>query len=390
MHRPPLVPGWGGVPLPGCGDPLSPSPLQSAIAATNKPLPKISIDRAINGPRSGQFGVACNIAIRHSADMSRRITVRTGARLHFGLLAINPARGRQFGGAGLMVDAPGFHLSAEQADVDEVHGGSASNTQRIGTLVARLRSQSEPPIAPLKIIVHREIPPHCGLGSGTQLGLTVATITAAWSDETMPCVRVRSERVGRGKRSAIGMHGFESGGWLVDGGQRTNGEISPLICRVNWPEDWPWVLIAPPEREGLSGVAEQHAFQRLSPMTEATTARMCRTLLLELIPSIIDHDFPAVSDALWDYGKTVGEYFLPVQQGLFADVRMARLADQLRRDGIAGVAQTSWGPTIAVMCPSLSAATELVTHLQSHGQWTDCRIQLVRALNRGAEVVIES
>lgn len=321
--------------------------------------------------------------------MSTRVTVRTGARLHFGLLAINPARGRQFGGAGLMVDAPGFDLTAEAATADEIVGGSATTHQRIGALVSRLRERTPSSVPPLKITVQREIPPHCGLGSGTQLGLTVATIAAALAGESMPSVRERTERVGRGKRSAIGMYGFESGGWLVDGGQRSAGEISPLIARATWPDDWPWVLIAPPEREGLSGVAEQHAFQRLSSMTEATTARLCRTLLLELLPSLLDHDFPEVSAALWDYGKTVGEYFLPVQQGLFADVRMARLADQLRRDGIAGVAQTSWGPTIAVMCPSLSAATELVSHLQSPGQWTDCRIQLVRALNRGAELSIE-
>ncbi len=289
-----------------------------------------------------------------------------------------------------MVDAPGFDLTAERAETDEVIGGSRLNSQRVAALVARLREKSASPLPPLKITIQREIPPHCGLGSGTQLGLTVATIAAALSGETMPSVRERAERVGRAKRSAIGMYGFEAGGWLVDGGQRTAGEISPLISRAEWPDDWRWILIAPPEREGLSGVAEQHAFQRLSPMTEVTTSRMCRTLLLELIPGIIDHDFDVVSEALWDYGKTVGEYFLPVQQGLFADVRMARLADQLRRDGITGMAQTSWGPTIAVLCPTVPAATELMTQLQSQGQWTDCRIQLVSGRNRGADVIIEN
>lgn len=321
--------------------------------------------------------------------MSMRVTVRTGARLHFGLLAINPARGRQFGGAGLMVDAPGFDLTAEPADSDQVIGGSSSHNRRIRTLVAQLRELSAELVPQLQITVRGEIPPHCGLGSGTQLGLTVATVMAAMSREPMPSVRERAERVGRGKRSAIGMYGFEAGGWLVDGGQRTAGEISPLISRAEWPEDWRWVLIAPPEREGLSGVAEQSAFQRLSPMTEAMTSRMCRTLLLELIPGILDGDFAVVSEALWDYGKTVGEYFLPVQQGLFADVRMARLADQLRRDGITGVAQTSWGPTIAVMCPDAATASDLAAQLQSHGQWTDSRIQLVGGRNRGADILIE-
>jgi beta-ribofuranosylaminobenzene 5'-phosphate synthase len=321
--------------------------------------------------------------------MKTRVTVRTGARLHFGLLAIDPPHGRQFGGAGLMVDAPGFDLVAERADADSVSGGSVSIQQRVQHFVQRLRSTSQSPIPPLKITIREEIPSHCGLGSGTQLGLAVATITAGFGDATLPSVRERAERLGRGKRSAIGMYGFELGGWLVDGGQAKPGVISPLITRMEWPAEWPWVLITPPESEGLSGVAEQNAFQRLAPMSELTTARLCRSLLLDLLPAIVDRDFASVSEALWDYGKTVGEYFLPVQQGLFADVRMARLADQLRRDGLSGIAQTSWGPTIAVMCQSPTVAGQLVSNLQAHGPWRDCRVQEVAARNHGADVVIE-
>ncbi|HET6423857.1 MAG TPA: beta-ribofuranosylaminobenzene 5'-phosphate synthase family protein [Planctomycetaceae bacterium] len=314
--------------------------------------------------------------------------VRTGARLHFGLLAIDPPHGRQFGGAGLMVDAPGFELVAVPSDQDRVTGGSPAIQQRIRHFLERLRASSPQPRPALEIAIQAEIPSHCGFGSGTQLGLAVATVATAF-DDAMPSVRERAEFVGRGKRSAIGMYGFQLGGWLVDGGQKSARAISPLITRLEWPGDWPWVLIAPPEREGLSGVEEQHAFQRLSSMPESMTAKLCRTLLLDLLPGIVDHDFAAVSESLWDYGKTVGEYFLPVQQGLFADVRMARLADQLRRDGFAGIAQTSWGPTIAVMCSSATDADQLVSHLRGHGPWSDCRVQHVQARNRGADVVVE-
>ena len=326
--------------------------------------------------------------MRHSADMNTRVMVRTGARLHFGLLAIDPSHGRQFGGVGLMVDAPGFELAAQPADVETVTGGTVAIQQRVRHFLQRWRESASQPDRPLSIQIRAEIPSHCGFGSGTQLGLAVATIAAAIGDH-VSTVRQRAERIGRGKRSAIGIYGFESGGWLVDGGQNASGQISPLITRMDWPDDWPWVLVAPPEREGLSGVAEQHAFQRLSSMSESTTAKLCRTLLLDLLPGIVDHDFPTVSEALWDYGKTVGEYFLPVQQGLFADVRMARLADQLRRDGLPGIAQTSWGPTIAVMCPSSMVASQVVQQLQHHGPWSDCRIQHVQARNRGADVIVE-
>ena len=37
------------------------------------------------------------------------IEVRTPSRLHFGLLALDPSRPRQFGGVGLMVREPDLH-----------------------------------------------------------------------------------------------------------------------------------------------------------------------------------------------------------------------------------------------------------------------------------------
>ncbi len=44
-----------------------------------------------------------------------QLRIRTASRLHFGLLGWGPQAPRQFGGIGLMIEAPGIELLAELA-----------------------------------------------------------------------------------------------------------------------------------------------------------------------------------------------------------------------------------------------------------------------------------
>ena len=63
--------------------------------------------------------------------MTREVCITTGARLHFGLLSYEPSSGRYFGGAGLMIDSPGFQLAIR----DSVQSGSG------GRFESRLRAE---------------------------------------------------------------------------------------------------------------------------------------------------------------------------------------------------------------------------------------------------------
>ena len=69
---------------------------------------------------------------------------------------------------------------------------------------------------------------------------------------------------------------------------------------------------------------------------------------------------------------------------------MESLVDHLRRRGIQGVAQTSWGPTIAAFFPNLSEANQLVQDLKNTPQWSETNLQIVAPLNRGAFVEISN
>ena len=104
---------------------------------------------------------------------------------------------------------------------------------------------------------------HAGLGTGTQLGMAAASALslAAGLPELTP--EELAERIGRGKRSGLGVHGFARGGFLVDGGKRGPGGVAPLVARVDFPEAWRVVLVLPPGQPGLHGEGEGRAFEQL-------------------------------------------------------------------------------------------------------------------------------
>jgi len=137
--------------------------------------------------------------------MTNRVAIRTGSRLHFGLLAHRPQVGRHFGGAGVMIDSPGVELSAEKSERDEVHGPNPEVASRVRKAVAKYRegvSESRQP-PPCKIELKTQIPPHQGLGSGTQLALAVGKAVSILADESKLKSPELARRVGRGARWAL-------------------------------------------------------------------------------------------------------------------------------------------------------------------------------------------
>ena len=317
-------------------------------------------------------------------ESPRRIVVRTGCRLHFGLLSVGRSSGRQFGGAGVMLDSPGWEIACSPAPSDTIIAADEVHA-RIVTTLQRLRklSAAESATPGIRVEVLRQIPRHAGLGSGTQLGLAIAQ---GWNLLQGHAPRHAVElalQAGRGLRSAIGVHGFDLGGFLVEAG-KLGDEISPLVTRESFPGDWRFVLIRPTSTRGLSDQAELQGFAALAPMPESTTARLWQILESQLTPAVRSHDFDTCSAAIHEFGRLVGEYFAPAQGDIYASPQMVQLASRLFRDGFHGISQTSWGPTLFVLCRNDSSARALADELAHSPDARDCQISLCSPRNHGA------
>ncbi|HUG92417.1 MAG TPA: hypothetical protein VML55_16380, partial [Planctomycetaceae bacterium] len=317
-------------------------------------------------------------------------TVATGCRLHFGLLAGGGTDGPRFGGAGVMLDSPAVELALESADHGSVSGAPPARS-RVEQFVALYRDRCPAEHVPraCRIEVRRAIPPHAGLGSGTQLGLAVARGLSALGGESAVPAAELARRVGRGTRSAIGIYGFEHGGFLVDAGKLDRQAIGTLAARLPFPAAWRFVLVTPPDDAGLSGPAERAAFRQLPPMSPAVIAELGRFLSHELQPAVAGVEFERAGEALFQFNRRVGELFAAIQGGVYASPRMAQLAGRLRAEGVRGVGQTSWGPTLFALVASQTAAENLIKRLHDDGSCAGCAIRVSRPKNDPARVVAE-
>lgn len=322
--------------------------------------------------------------------MTSRVTIQTGARLHFGLLAHRPQVGRHFGGAGLMIDAPGVKLSASRQSFDNVAGRQVL-IPRVKKLVVRYREATpadrQPP--PCRVEIHESIPPHQGLGSGTQLALAVGKALSVLAGEGDVSPVEMAQRVRRGARSALGLYGFHQGGFLVDGGKSYLEDIGTLVSRVDFPEEWRVILVSPDEETGLSGSEEHTAFHQLPGMPASLTDRLCRLILMDLLPAVVERNFAAFSEAVFEYGQEVGTYFVPIQGGCLASPQMEKLAKDLRKRGILGVGQSSWGPALFAFAESQQDALDLLRDLRNNPLAANCQLQLVKPLNQGAIIEMD-
>ena len=270
------------------------------------------------------------------------IFVEASARLHFGVLDLRGSLGRRFGGLGASVPEPSLLLEAGLAPEVTADG---ADSERAAEFARRFLSYHGLR-GGVRLSVHRGIPPHSGLGSGTQLGLAVARALAELHGLPTDAPRL-ARAVSRGERSAIGTWAFEYGGFIVEGGRREgSGEIAPLLVRLPVPESWRCVIAVPPGDPGLSGEAESAAFRRLPPPSERDVERVSHLVLMQLLPALVEGDLPGFGSALTTVQRVTGAWFAPEQGGTFAPGQTATLVARLAEWGALGVGQSSWGPAV--------------------------------------------
>src|SRR4051812_19463610 len=239
------------------------------------------------------------------------VFVEAPARLHFGVLDLRGNLGRCFGGLGAAIPSPSLLLEAHPASRVSAEGPDAARAAEFAIRFLRDQGLS----GGVHLRVHRAIPSHSGLGSGTQLGLAVARALAELHDLTLDAVEL-ARSTGRGKRSAIGTWAFSRGGFIVEGGRRPGGNrIAPLIARLPVPAHWRYVVAVPVAGRGLSGEDEARAFEQLPAPPEGDAERVAHLVLMQLLPSLIDDDLASFGEALSAIQRITGGGVAPPPGG---------------------------------------------------------------------------
>jgi len=296
--------------------------------------------------------------------MSRRIEeavfVEAPARLHLGVLDLRGALGRWFGGIGAAAPAPTLLVSAVDAETLEVAGEHADRAAVFAQQVCQHYGLPRG----ARIRVHRALPTHVGLGSGTQLALAVArALTELHGVEAAPQELARV--VGRARRSAIGTWTFAGGGLVVEGGRKVGQDDSaPLLARLPFPPSWRCVVAVPDAPAGVSGAAEAQAMAQLPSPPEGAVERVAYLVLMGLLPALVEGDVATFGSSLSEIQERTGEWWAPAQGGTFAPGPSADLVRCMREWGVPGVGQSSWGPAVYGILEGEASAARLAERLR--------------------------
>jgi beta-ribofuranosylaminobenzene 5'-phosphate synthase len=288
--------------------------------------------------------------------VSEPVFVAAPARLHFGVLDLRGDLGRRFGGMGAAVPEPALLLEARRASRLAAEGPDAERALAFARRFAahhRLKLD-------VHFCLHRVIPPHAGLGSGTQLALAVARALAELYELPTDVVAL-AQAVDRGRRSAVGTWTFAHGGFVLEGGRPSAGDqVAPLLVRLAMPATWRCVVVVPHGTPGLAGEEEAAAFACLAAPAARQVERVAHLVLLQLLPALVEADLVAFGAALSEVQHITGGWFAGVQGGVFARGATDELIAELRAWGAAGVGQSSWGPALYGIVGDDAAARTIV------------------------------
>lgn len=342
------------------------------------------------------------------------LEVRTGCRLHFGLLELAEGHPLRFGGLGLMLDQPGWHLQFSSQSIDPratcgdrassdfesdqptvgghpVPGASTAAEDEVAKRIARVLNSA----SNTQVHVARALPLHSGLGAGTQLAAALvagqlldqlarqpfaqqswdesgsASAASKWQSisRTLPQLDARqlASLSGRGLRSAVGLQGFLCGGLILDEGYHATGAPRPIHTqRLTLPEAWRVVLVRPTDFTGVSGDQESQLLDNIAQAENPHRDEMhsIANKVMSDIAHSIQPDFTSVMQQLEAYMRLAGALFAEQQGGLYNGPAVATAAAQASRAGLYGVGQSSWGPTVFGFCPDEQSAQVIAEQLR--------------------------
>lgn len=329
-----------------------------------------------------------------------KITVKSTARLHMGFFDLHGGLGRKFGSIGLSLTTPSVELTVNLSDKLLVTGLASQRVFDIAQKIITKLSLN----GAVNINIKQCIPQHAGLGSGTQFALAIGAAISRLYQLNLNVAQI-AELTGRGSRSGIGIAAFKSGGLLIDGGRvsslqssskdklqlaslhETSLKVPPLLARYDFPEDWRILLILDAGKPGIHGEEELVAFNKLPVFSENLAAHLCRSVLMQAMPALVEQDLNTFGRSIRELQAHVGDYFAPAQGGRYASKQVGAVLQYLEGTGVACLGQSSWGPTgFAVFENAAEAEKHLqqlkITFAESNLTWVICS-----ANNHGAEII---
>lgn len=315
--------------------------------------------------------------------MPKKVTVEAHARLHITLLDMNGSLGRVDGGVGAIISNPVVRVSAEQSDTEKIDEEARVFAERFFSVFGRTK---------VKIEVVERYEPHVGLGSTTQLALSVAKALSELCSLKVS-VHELARIMKRGGTSGIGVAGFEGGGsFIVDGGHKfgkdgkttfsssdySQVEPAQAILKASFPPDLRFVVAKPLHAKKIHSELELELFQRFCPIPEWEVEKLCRIVLVKMIPSVIEGDIEGFGEAV-NMVQDIAFKKREIESQGEAVKSLMQLGLKL---GASGAGMSSFGPSVYFVLSSEKKATRFKEDLLAYTQ----SVFVAKPWEKGAQI----
>lgn len=234
--------------------------------------------------------------------MPKMVVITNSARLHFNSLKMNAVGGRGCGGLGVSLEEPVMKIEFSKSAQLVILGGSSHLRNKIRVfakdILCYLNIEKG---AQIKIVKY--FPNQVGLGSETQLGLSVGRGLSLLFDKKLSQAQAAKITKCSGV-SGVGYYAFSKGGFVVDGGYKIGKNEAkknfadhcptppPLITRAPFPGEWKILLITPTETtKKISNLDEGKFFTKHTPIPMKEVGVICSEVLMGMIPSLKEKDY---------------------------------------------------------------------------------------------------
>ncbi len=329
-----------------------------------------------------------------------KVRITTPCRIHLSLIDENGYTGRVDGGIGLMVDRPNVVFeasnSATQFKIEAIKYYRES-IEVINEKASKIFKAFDISNKNFHFHLRRYYPSHVGLGSKTQLSLAIATAIAKLKDMEIPTKEL-TKLVERGGTSGIGWRGFESGGFILDGGHDFGkgkeketflpssasnlADPALTILRYAIPEHWRFVVAIPNVKNGAYGDEEVSIFQKHAPIPKEEVNEVSHQILMKIVPGILKKDLICFGEGIKRI-QSIG--FKKIEIGLQHKV-VKNLLNLLDGYGVHAYGMSSFGPSVVGITESDQEAAKLFEAVHRNLRNIGGHIYICKPNNTGAKI----
>ncbi|MEM1983553.1 MAG: hypothetical protein QW596_01960 [Sulfolobales archaeon] len=305
----------------------------------------------------------------------RVVEAKAGYRLHLGFYRLYD-HPYMYGSIGISIEEPHISVLVRSSQSLRIKCSTKVCEDLIASVAKSLNAMDA------DIEVGGFLSHHVGLGSRTRVLLTAyVALTNYLGVEINPTAIAKL--LGK-KISGVGIYSFFYGNLVVDSGLRMNDDsitYPKLLHIYEVPDNWYLIIVMP---EGFRGLSEEEEYNIIKNVESFPKQDLLYKEFVSLLTSLSLGDFNNFTKALSNMQRLIGEYFSKYQGGLFAHDADTELVKYLEREGVRGVGQSSWGPTIYGFvdnyAKALSVRTSVLDYAERKGLDVKCWITNVAKL----------